>query len=228
MANETILMIDDDKSLLKAVGLGLKKESMNIDLVNNAKDFMDYMQSKKYDAILIDLQMPDVDGFELVQELRSRKIFTPIVIISGREEEHNKILGLGLGADDYITKPFSIHLLHSKLKALIRRNNRYQQEEKKELVVGPFRLDKDTLDISRNGEILELTSKERKLLKLFLEHPNQVFTKEQLYGAVWQDVAVDDNTIMVYIKRLRKKIEQDSKNPRYLVTVWGIGYQFKS
>lgn len=167
--------------------------------------------------------MPEMDGFELIQEIRSRKIYTPIIIISGREEEHNKILALGLGADDYLTKPFSIHLLHSKLKALIRRNNRYQQEEKIELVVGPFSLDKNTLEISKNGEVLPLTSKETKLLRMFLEHPNQVFTKEQLYAAVWNELVVDDNTIMVYVKRLRKKIEVDPKKPVYLVTVWGIG-----
>lgn len=171
--------------------------------------------------------MPEIDGFELIQQIRSRKIYTPIIIISGREEEHNKILALGLGADDYLTKPFSIHLLHSKLKALIRRNNKYQQEEKMEVVEGPFCLDKNTMEIYKNGELLSLTSKETKLLKIFLENPNRIYTKEQLYEAVWNDSVVDDNTIMVYVKRLRKKIEEDPKTPVHLLTVWGIGYQFK-
>lgn len=113
MANEKILIIHDDKALLKAIQLGLKKECMQIDVVENSSDTMKYILMTKYDAILLDLQMPEIDGFELVSEIRSRKIYTPIIIISGREEEHNKILALGLGADDYLTKPFSIHLLHS-------------------------------------------------------------------------------------------------------------------
>lgn len=184
MVNEKILIIDDDKALLKAIQLGLKKECMQIDVVENSSDAMKYIFMTKYDAILLDLQMPEIDGFELVSEIRSRRIYTSIIIISGREEEHNKILALGLGAGDYLTKPFSIHLLHSKLKALIRRNIRYQHEEKIQITVGPFCMDKDTMEIYKDGELLRLTSKETKLLKLFLEHLNRVYTKEQLYLAV--------------------------------------------
>lgn len=228
MANERILIIDDDKLLLKAIGLGLKKEQMQVETVESAKDSMHYIQKNGYDAILLDLQMPEIDGFELIQEIRSKKIYTPIIVISGREEEHNKILALGLGADDYLTKPFSIHLLHSKLKALIRRNNNYQKEEQMKVQVGPFCLDKSSMEIYKDDELLHLTSKETKLLKMFLENPNRVYTKEQLYEAVWDDMVIDENTIMVYVKRLRKKIEEDPKNPKYLLTVWGIGYQFKS
>ena len=227
MANETILLIDDDKALLKTIQTGLQKEQMKVETAETGKTSMNYIVTRNYDAILMDLQMPDMDGFELVQQIRNQKIYTPIIIISGREEEHNKILALGLGADDYITKPFSIHLLHSKLKALIRRNNLYLKEEKSELIVGPFYLDKNSLQIFKDKVPLRLTSKETKLLKLFLENPNRVFTKEQLYEAIWSDTIVDDNTIMVYVKRLRKKIEVDPKNPCYLLTVWGIGYQFK-
>lgn len=144
-----------------------------------------------------------------------------------RFDRKDKILALGLGADDYLTKPFSIHLLYSKLKALIRRNNSYQQAVKSELILGPFRMDKETMEIYKDGELLNLTSKELMLLKAFIENPNRVYTKEQLYELVWKDHVVDDNTIMVYVKRLRKKIEDNPKEPKYLTTVWGIGYQFK-
>lgn len=227
MANEKILLIDDDRALTKAVAIALRKEQMQVDTADCGMTAMERIGQASYDAILLDLQMPDQDGFELIQKFRSNKIYTPIIIISGREEEHNKILALGLGADDYLTKPFSIHLLCSKVKAMIRRSSMYQQESAQKVVAGPFCLDKDKMEFTKDSIPLSLTSKEIKLFHLFIEHPNRVYTKEQLYEMVWNDTAVDDNTIMVYIKRLRAKIEDEPKNPKYLLTVWGIGYQFK-
>ena len=129
--------------------------------------------------------MPMIDGFELLGRIRSNKDYTPVIVISGKDTEHDKILALGLGADDYLTKPFSIHFLNSKLKAIIRRNNFYQEEKETDLVVGPFRMNKSTLVISKNEEVLDLTGKEKMLLKVFLEHPNRVYTKEQLYEMRW-------------------------------------------
>lgn len=226
MAQEKILIIDDDKLLLKAIELGLRKEQMITYSVSGGTEALTMLQNATYDAILLDFQMPDIDGLELIQFMRSHQIYTPVIMISGREEEHHKILALGMGADDYLTKPFSIHLLHSKLKALIRRNSGYQQTAQPILTVGPFRLDKHNLEIFKDGTRLELTSKETMLLKFFLENPNRVYTKAQLYEMVWKDCVVDDNTIMVYVKRLRQKIEVNPKSPEYLMTVWGIGYQF--
>lgn len=228
MAQEKILIIDDDQLLLKAISLGLKKEQMITYTASNGTEALTALQESTFDAILLDLQMPDIDGLELIQSMRTRQIYTPVIMISGCEDEYHKILALGMGADDYLTKPFSIHLLHSKLKALIRRNNGYQQIVQPTLTVGPFRLDRNNLEIFKNNTRLDLTSKETMLLKFFLENPNRVYTKAQLYEMVWKDCVVDDNTIMVYVKRLRKKIEDDPKTPTHLVTVWGIGYQFHS
>lgn len=228
MAQEKILIIDDDKLLLKAIQLGLKKEQMITYAASNGTEALSALQEATYDAILLDLQMPGMDGLELIQTIRGKQIYTPVIMISGREEEHHKILALGMGADDYLTKPFSIHLLHSKLKALIRRNSGYQQITQPTLTVGPFRLDKHNLEIFKDGNRLELTSKETMLFKFFLENPNHVYTKAQLYEMVWKDCVVDDNTIMVYVKRLRQKIEENPKSPKHLITVWGIGYQFQA
>lgn len=226
MANEQILLIDDDNMILKAVQTALQREFIQVHTATTGKKAIELLKAERYEVIIVDLLMPDMDGFELIRQIREQQIFTPIIIISGKEEEHNKILGLGLGADDYLTKPFSIHLLLSKVKAFIRRNNVYQNQEKKDVVVGPFRMQMDTFRIYKGTELLDLTSKETLLLKYFLENPNRVFTKEQLYRQIWNDVAIDDNTIMVYIRRIRAKIEEEPKNPQYLKTVWGIGYEF--
>ena len=128
--------------------------------------------------------MPDIDGFDLIREIRNDKIFTPIIILSGKEEEHNKILGLGLGADDYLTKPFSINLLVSKIKAFYRRSNMYQQSNNQDLIIGPFRFCQNSFQIYKNNIALDLTAKEVLLLKFLLENPNKVFSKEQLYEKV--------------------------------------------
>lgn len=226
MANGKILLIDDDTALTKAVALSLKKEQMQTDIANDGETALKFLKTEEYDVILLDIQMPGQDGFDLVSTIRSQKIYTPIIMISGKEEEHNKIIALGLGADDYLTKPFSILLLSSKVKAILRRNGVYRQETTNMLHVGPFTIDQSKMVIKKDGAVLDLTPREFKLLMLFMNHPNQVFTKEQLYEKVWNENVVDDNTIMVYIKRLRKKIEENPKEPLWIKTVWGIGYQF--
>lgn len=226
MANERILLIDDDLAIRKAVTAGLKKEQFLVSVAKSGDEALQLLQDNTFDAIVLDILMPQIDGFELLSMIRTSKNYTPVIIISGKDEEHEKILALGLGADDYLTKPFSIHLLNSKLKAMIRRNNMYQTASQTELTVGPFRMDRTTFKIYKGMERLDLTAKETMLMKTFLEQPNRVFTKEQLYQTVWNETVVDDNTIMVYVKRLREKIEDDKKKPEYLKTVWGIGYQF--
>ena len=138
----------------------------------------------------------------------------------------DQVLGLGLGADDYLTKPFHLSVLIQKAKALIRRNRVYSHQNQGGIQAGPFRFDTMKLECYKNGKRLNLTAKELVLFRFFLEHPGQVFTREQLYHQVWNENLVDDNTIMVYIKRIREKIEDDSKKPAYLKTVRGIGYIF--
>ncbi|MCD8123243.1 MAG: response regulator transcription factor [Clostridiales bacterium] len=151
---------------------------------------------------------------------------TPVLMLSGRQEDVDQVLGLGMGADDYLTKPFHLPVLIHKVKALIRRNRIYSQNRTNVIVVGPFRFDLMKLECSRDGKPLNFTARELLLFRFFMEHPGQVFTKEQIYHQVWNENLVDDNTIMVYIKRIRDKIEEDSRTPRYLKTVRGIGYRF--
>jgi DNA-binding response OmpR family regulator len=225
MPNERILVVDDEKIIQKAILAAYKSENMVVTIASSGNEALTLLKNETFDLIVLDILMPDIDGFEVVKAIRSSQIMTPIILLSGKTEEFNKVLGLGLGADDYITKPFSVALLISKSKALIRRSNIYSIPKTSNVSAGPFTFHSNTYRITKSGEELTLTAKELVLLKFLIEHPNQVFTKEQLYEQVWNHSVIDDNTIMVYIKRIRNKIEKDPKNPEYLKTVWGIGYQ---
>ena len=225
MFKQHVLLVDDDMLIQKAIKTALIREQINVTTAISGNEALLLLKKYSYDTIIIDLVMPDIDGFDLISEIRNDKIFTPIIILSGKEEEHNKILGLGLGADDYLTKPFSINLLVSKIKAFYRRSNMYQQSHNQDLIVGPFRFCQNSFQIYKDNIALDLTAKEVLLLKFLLENPNKVFSKEQLYEKVWNNTAIDDNTIMVYIKRLRNKIEDSTKEPKFLKTVWGLGYK---
>lgn len=227
MFKEHVLLVDDDILIQKALKTALSREQINTTATTSGNEALLLLKKHSYDTIIIDLVMPDMDGFELIREIRNNKIFTPIIILSGKEEEHNKILGLGLGADDYLTKPFSINILVSKIKAFYRRSNIYQKNNSQNLTLGPFRFCQNNFQILKDNIALDLTAKEVLFLKFLLENPNKVFSKEQLYEEVWNNTTIDDNTIMVYIKRLRNKIEDNPKEPKFLKTVWGLGYKLE-
>ncbi len=226
MPGEQILVVDDEKMIQRAIYAAYQGENMEVTLASGGREALNLIKHHSYDLILLDILMPDMDGFEVIRTIRSQQIHTPIILLSGKLEEHNKVLGLGLGADDYITKPFSAALLISKSKALIRRSKEYNDKKTNDLHVGPFTFRQAHYRVYKDGQEIALTAKELALFKFFMENPGQVFTKEQLYRQVWQYSAIDDNTIMVYIKRIRSKIEENPREPKYLKTIWGIGYQF--
>ena len=179
-----------------------------------------------YDLILLDVNMQGLDGFAVVQRLRSRGIKTPIIIVSGRKEDYDTLYGLDIGADDYVTKPFNPIVLGAKVKALIRRSKGSLHGADAVTMAGPFRYNNTTLRFYKNGEEIVLSSKENAIIKLFMDHINRIFPKEMIYSMVWGDAIVDENTVMVYINRLRQKIEDDPANPKYIQTVRGLGYRF--
>ena len=184
------------------------------------------IRSQTFDLVVLDIMMQDMDGYTILQNMRADGNTTPVLLLSGRQDEVDQVLGLGLGADDYLTKPFRLSVLTQKVKALIRRSSVYNQQRRNLITVGPFRFDLMKLECQKQGRPLNFTARELALFRFFMEHPGQVFTREQLYRQVWNEHVVDDNTIMVYIKRIREKIEEDSRNPVYLRTVRGIGYIF--
>ena len=222
-----VLIVDDDPAICKLLEKVMLSNDLIPTVVTCGKDALSVLKTHTFDIILMDVMLGDMEGFEVIKKLRNQGINTPVMIVSGRNEDYDSLYGLSLGADDYITKPFRPLVLGAKVKALIRRNKNLVLDSSNILESGPFSYDTSTMRFYKNGEELILSSKESTLLLLFMKHPQQVFTKDMIYEHVWGTaVAVDDNAIMVYINRLRGKIEDDRQSPKHIITVRGLGYRF--
>lgn len=229
MPDISVLIVDDEAAVRKAVSAALKREHMTVTCADNGTMALEILDKDDFDIILLDVIMPGQNGFELLKEIRRGGIYTPVVLVSGRDEDSAQVEGLGLGADDYITKPFSKSVLSSKIRAIVRRSSQYALASDSihtTVQKGPFTLHMDNQTILKDGKEISLTSREFALLCLFLENTERVFTKQELFSGVWKNDAADDNTILVYIKKLRSKIEEDPSVPVHIRTVWGKGYQF--
>lgn len=221
---EKILIVDDEAPIRLAVRKALEKENMSVTEVSDGSGAIELLKNYKYDLVILDVMMKDISGYDVLQKMRSKGDNTPVMMLSGKSDEMDLVLGLGFGADYYLTKPFHVTVLIQAAKALMRRNQIYSQNNQSEIRLGPFTVDVLRMECLKNGKSLNFTGRETMLFRFLMENPGQVFTKEQLYSAVWGDSIVDDNTITVYVKRIRNKIESDPKNPKYLKTVRGIGY----
>ena len=229
MAKERILIVDDEECVRKLIKRSLIHENYYIEEASCGESALAILKDSVFDLIILDLMLGDEDGFEIVREIKSLKIKTPIILVSGRCEDNDKILGLGLGANNYITKPFSPAILCAHVKAQIRSYKEYNKSQtiKENFVTaGPFKFDLKTYKFYKDENLIDLSYKENQLMKFFMENPEQVFTKQQLYENIWSETIIDDNMIMVYMHNLRKKIEHRPKSPRHITTVWGIGYKF--
>lgn len=224
MSMEEILVVDDEAPIRMALKAAFRKEGIDIAEAADGVQTLEMLKREKYQLIILDVMMPRKGGYEVLQELRASGNNTPVLMLSGKDDEMNQVLGLGFGADSYLTKPFHTSVLVQTAKALIRRSQIYSRNSSSELRVGPFRLDLRKLECYKDGKPLTFTGRELNLFRFLLENSGQVFSKEQLYRQIWNDAVVDDNTITVYVKRIRAKIETDPKNPEYLKTVRGIGY----
>lgn len=222
---DRVLIVDDDEAVRTTLYKVMKSNGIETDMASNGQEALDKVAQNKYDLMLLDVNMPGVDGFEVIQRVREKNIQTPIMIISARTEDYDTLYGLDIGADDYLTKPFNPITLGAKVKAMIRRS-RGTANERSEITAGPFSYDVRTLRFYKDGVEIALSSKENAMMKLFLDNVNRIFTKDMIYDLVWGSSIVDENAIMVYVNRLRQKIEEDPGNPRYLQTVRGLGYRF--
>lgn len=224
------MIIEDDQAISQMVSDSLSREGYLISSVFDGEEALEVLtREKDFDLILLDLMLPKVDGLECLRVIRLNSI-VPILIMSAKGDDVDKALGLGMGADDYIAKPFSMIELIARIKALIRRTTHYSAEisntRENIIKVGDLVIDLEGYAVKKNGENLKLTATEFNILKLFITKPKQVYTKEQLYNLVWQAEYVQDmNVINVHIRRLREKIEEDPSNPKYIQTLWGIGYR---
>ncbi len=224
MMSDRILIIEDDLAVQNMLAKVVKSNQFDPYAVNSGEQALEVLESKIFDLILLDINMNGMDGFDFLQKIRQSGKTTPVIIISGRTDDFDTLYGIDIGADDYVTKPFNPITLGAKLKALLRRTK--GDAYKKVIIAGPFQYNTSTLRLYKNGEEIFLSSKENLLIRLFIDNINRVFSKDSLYELVWNDTIIDDNTIMVYINHLRKKIEDNPQNPKYIQTIRGLGYRF--
>lgn len=223
-----ILVADDEKDIRDLIKISLEENGYTVLTAQNGKEAWDILSAQEVHLAILDVMMPVMDGFNLLRKIREHSTL-PVIFLTARTDEMDKVLGLGLGADDYLAKPFSIAELVARVGAQLRRNNEYLSPREKSgasITYGNLSIDKEKCCAFKNGEPIELGAKEYKLLLHFIEHPERVFTKRQLYEAVWgEEYYFDDNTVMVHISRIRNRIEDDPQEPKYLKTIRGIGYK---
>lgn len=230
MEKPRILIVDDESDLRHLMKTALQKEGFSeIETASSVKEGWEKFESFSPDIAIVDIMLPDGEGYDLCRDIRSVSRI-PVLFLSAKSDETDKILGLAIGGDDYITKPFSPKEVAFRVKAQLRRAGYYETDnpaQKKTLTAGPFSMNEEETEAAKNGEALELTAKEMGLMAAFMHNPNQIISKETLFTRVWgEDFFGADNTLMVHIRRLREKIEIDPSKPQYITTVKGLGYKF--
>lgn len=223
-----ILVAEDEVDIRKLLKISLEDEGYSVYTAADGVEAWEIMKKESIDLAVLDVMMPRLDGFNLLRKIRSIST-APVIFLTARTAEMDKVLGLGMGADDYLSKPFSMSELIARVGAQLRRSNEYLRTKQKDSAVlqyGDLKIDKDSCCVCKKDETIELNAKEYKLLLYMMENPERIFTKKQLYNAVWDDdYYYDDNTIMVHISHLRNKIETDPQNPQYIKTIRGLGYK---
>ena len=223
---DLVLIVDDDESVQTMLYKVIRSNSLEAHLASCGEQALQMVKVKQYDLILLDVNMRGMDGFEVVRTLRAQGVKIPIIIVSGRQEDYDTLYGLDIGADDYVTKPFNPVVLGAKVKALIRRSKGAISGASSSITTGPFRYNTSTLRFYKNDHEIVLSSRENAIMKLFIDNVNRIFSKDMIYELIWGETIIDENAIMVYINRLRQKIEDDPSKPKYIQTVRGLGYRF--
>ena len=234
----TVLVVDDELEIVELLKIYLNNAGFHVFEAYNGEAALQILAKQKIDIVVLDIMLPKIDGFQLIRKIREH-LDLPVMVLSARGEDMDKIYGLGLGADDYVAKPFNPLEVIARIQALLRRYGNIKANDKLNhlapnnqagecIKFGDWILRQDSCELYKNDAKVELTSMEYKLLLFLITNPNRVFTKQQLYERVWgQEFIGDENIIMVYISKLREKIEGDPKNPRYLKTIRGLGYRFE-
>ena len=222
-----VLVVDDEKLIVKGIRFSLEQDGMEVDCAYDGEEALKLARENHYDMILLDVMLPKHDGFEVCQQIREFSD-VPIIMLTARDDDMNKILGLEYGADDYITKPFNILELKARIRAMLRRAGGGQARQENTITIGNLTLDTDQRIALRHGEAVELTAKEYDLIELLMKNPRRVYSRENLMNVVWgYSYAGDYRTVDVHIRRLREKLEDNPAEPAYIMTKWGVGYYFK-
>jgi DNA-binding response OmpR family regulator len=226
---KNVLVVEDDRSISDLLEIHLKDLNSNIIKCYDGKEGLELAIQNSYDLIVLDIMLPYVDGLSICKEVRKKEIYTPILMLKSKSEELDKVLGLEVGADDYLTKPFGIREFIARVKAIFRRTEALQKEtdNKADIIIGDLIIEVSKRKVLLNGERLELTPKEFDLLLLLASHPGKTYTREQLLNLLWgYQYNGYEHTVNSHINRLRSKIENDLSNPNYILTSWGVGYRF--
>ncbi|MBE4909600.1 response regulator transcription factor [Bacillus luteolus] len=223
-----VLLIEDEVSIRRFVAINLERNQFEVVEASSGADARLALAGKQVDFVILDLMLPDIDGFELCEEIRKSYPSIPIIILSARGEDLDRVMGLELGADDYMVKPFNPLELVARIRSVLRRTkvNVVEVHDHK-IISGPFQLDSLSKQIVKSGQLLKLTLREFQIMEYFIEHKNISISRHDLLDAIWgKDYFGDSKTVDVHIRRLREKIEDDPSNPIYIETVWGHGYRF--
>ncbi len=224
-----VLVVDDEKLIVKGIRFSLEQDGMKVDCAYDGEEALKLAKENAYDLILLDIMLPKNDGFEVCQQIREFSD-VPIVMLTARNDDMDKILGLEYGADDYITKPFNILEVKARIKAIMRRTGKRDQNQvnDKMIIKGSMRIDCESRRVVIDDKEVNLTAKESDLLELLAMNPNKVYSRENLLNIVWgYEYPGDARTVDVHIRRLREKVETNPSDPKYVYTKWGVGYYFR-
>ena len=229
-----ILVVDDEKLIVKGIRFSLEQDNMEVDCAYDGEEAINLAKQKEYDVVLLDVMLPKFDGYEVCQAIREFSEM-PIIMLTAKGNDMDKILGLEYGADDYITKPFNILEVKARIKAIMPRNTKKSRRESRAesnvVTSGDLKLDRDSRRVFIGEKEINLTAKEFDLLELLACNPNKVYSREQLLTYVWGNKAMDSGdvrTVDVHVRRLREKIEPSPSDPKYVHTKWGVGYYFRA
>lgn len=226
-----ILIVEDDKEIREGVEIYLRNQGYDVYQASNGAEGLKVIEQQELHLAIVDIMMPVMDGVTMLMKLRSMNYEFPVIMLSAKSEEVDKIMGLNMGADDYVTKPFTPLELLARVNSHLRRYSKYlnavSEDKEREHIytIGGLELNEDTVEVSVDGEPVKLTPMEFKIVQLLIKNPGRVFSAEEIYGRIWNEKAVNTDTIMVHVRNIREKIEIDPKNPKYLKVVWGVGYK---
>ena len=224
-----VLVVDDEKLIVKGIKFSLEQDEMEVTAAYDGEEALELAKNNEFDIILLDVMLPGLSGFDVCQAIREFSD-VPIIMLTAKGEDMDKILGLEYGADSYIPKPFNILEVKARIKAIIRRNHKKvpDTDDSRTIVEGDMTIDMDSRRVSISGVEINLTAKEFNILTLLLLHPNKVYSRDDLLKQVWgSDALGDGRTVDVHVRRLREKIESNPGDPKYIQTKWGVGYYFK-
>ncbi len=226
--NSRILVVDDEKLIVKGIKFSLEQEGWTVDTAYDGEEALNNVKNNKYDVMILDVMLPKYDGLEVCQLVREFSNL-PIIMLTAKGEDMDKIMGLEYGADDYVTKPFNILELKARIKAILRRSQSIDKApQKKTIEIGELRLELSSRRVFIKNQEMNLTAKEFDMLELFATHPGKVYSRDQLLDTIWgKEYPGDVRTVDVHVRRLREKIEPNPGQPEYIYTKWGVGYYFK-